>query len=79
MSEITFLSKAELYQLTHSWIPAKQRKWLTEHGYTFDVRLDGSNVVLSAHIHKKLGGNDSNLKIRTTGPDFGALEALQHA
>lgn len=80
MSDATFLTKSELTDLIGSKQPAKQRQWLAERGYSFDVRFDGSNVVLRAHVQKKLGGHDVNFKIRKAVPDFKALEELmQHA
>lgn len=80
MTETTFLSKIELSELVGSRQPAKQRRWLADHGYSFDVRLDGSNVVLRSHLQKKLGGQDYVAKTKVSSPNFRALEDLmQHA
>lgn len=76
MVDATFLTKDELSELVGSNQPAKQRQWLTKHGYSFDVRLNGSNVVLRDHIQKKLGGFNFSYKARPAEPDFNALEAM---
>jgi hypothetical protein len=65
-----FLTAIDLRELTGYQKPALQRRWLTEHGYKFDVRADGRAVVLLAAIEQKLAGR------RTSGgePDWSALE-----
>lgn len=51
-----FLNKMEIIELTGIKQFEKQRKWLTERGYIYDISVDGRLVVLRAHIEKKLGG-----------------------
>ena len=57
MAKTTFLSKTEIFELTGAKQLEKQRHWLSQHGYSVDVRMDGTNVILRKHLELKLGGN----------------------
>lgn len=51
-----FLTPDELEELTGYKTGKRQRGWLVEHGYKFEVRADGKPAVLSSHVAVKLGG-----------------------
>ncbi len=79
--QTTFLSKTELSELVGSSQPSKQRQWLGEHGYLFDVRIDGTNVVLRNHIEQRLGGKiikENNTHKKEPNVD-GLLRLMNHA
>lgn len=76
MADTTFLTKDELSTLVGSNQHAKQRRWLIERGYSFEQRSNGSNVVLRAHVQKKLGGFNFSYKARPIEPDSNALEVM---
>lgn len=71
-----FLGETEIIELTGAKQAATQRRWLTEHGYIFDVRIDGSIVVLRNHIEKRLGGIEGLTTKRRTEPDAEGLKKL---
>lgn len=75
----TFLLENETAYLTGALQPVKQRQWLIDHGYQFDVRLDGKPVVLRSHLEKKLGGVSSKAERRKTHPNLkGLLEMVNN-
>jgi len=57
-----FLSPDELTELTDYKHPAKQIRWLCEHGYRFDVGASGRPKVLRSEIERRLGRTE-----KTTG------------
>lgn len=71
MTQPSFLTPAELVDLTGYKRPASQRRWLVDNGYHFDVRGDGRPALLRAQVEQRQrvkGG-------RTTGPDLAALDS----
>ena len=69
-----FLTRSEVSDLTGAKQTEKQREWLSERGYLFDVRMDGSTVILRAHIENKLGGEvHLSSGRRKTSPNFNAV------
>ena len=48
-----FLTAQELRSLTGYQKPSLQRRWLTEHGYRFDVRADGRPAVLISQVEAR--------------------------
>jgi len=73
-----FLTSKEIIDLTGAKQPEKQRSWFSSHGFLFEVRLNGSNVVLRSHLEQKLGGISAALKSRKTEPNIIALERMTH-
>jgi hypothetical protein len=67
-----FISKEEIIELTGSKQISKQREWLATHGYAFDIRVDGSIVMLRSHIEQKLNFLGHTYS-RKTQPDAMAL------
>lgn len=67
-----FLTAQELRGLTGYQKPSLQRRWLTEHGYRFEVRADGRPAVLIAQVEARqrpvLGRSTTG-----TGPNWDAL------
>lgn len=72
----TFLSKNELEELTGARQVASQRKWLAERGYQFDIRVDGSIVILRTHLENMLGGSQKIIKQRKTEPNVKGLKEM---
>lgn len=77
-----FLTDPELQSLTGYKRPAEQRRWLTSHGWAFEVRADGKNRVLMEEAHAKMltrqstnyrGAKGSG---RSAEPDLVALRTL---
>ncbi len=66
-----FLSKLELSEFTGAKQLEKQRKWLSDHGYLYDIKVDGTLIVLRSHIEKKLGGDV--VRMRKSQPNEKAL------
>lgn len=66
-----FLSREELYELTDLKMPFAQCKWLTKHGYPFDISASGRPKVLRSYVEARL----SLLTVIGHGdePDFNAL------
>jgi len=50
-----FLSHKEVVELTGYKRAGWQANALSKMGYTFDLRMNGSVVVLRTHVEKKLG------------------------
>lgn len=66
------LSPEELAELTGSPRKARQIAWLREHGYLFELGLDGQPKVLRAAVEAKLSPSVVRERIRTA-PDLSAL------
>lgn len=62
-----FLTAAEIVELTRFSKAKDQIRWLTDHGWTFVARADGSPVVSRKHMQLKLA------------PDAGAADPLPEA
>ena len=77
-----FLTDTDLQSLTGYKRPAEQRRWLTSHGWAFEIRADGKNRVLIEEAHAKMltrqNGNKWNPKNsgRSAEPDLVALRTL---
>lgn len=72
-----FLSERQLFELTGLKMPSAQRRWLTANGYPFDVRADGSNVVLVDAIRSRHGlEHPAGRAERPSGPDLEALRRV---
>ncbi len=69
-----FLSATELQELTGYKRPADQRRWLVSHGWSFEIRADGKNIVLIEEARNRLLTRKSSS--RSTEPDLDALRAL---
>ena len=70
-----FLSREELTQLTGFKRRSPQINWLTQNGYTFDVRADGWPVVLIEQLQVR---QVSQKRLhRATEPDLAALDDVQ--
>jgi hypothetical protein len=67
-----FLTQQELHQLTDYKRPSDQIRWLTEHGYRFDVGASGRPKVLRSVIENRL---ESTKKPRTKSPRFDMVNA----
>ena len=57
-----FLTTQELVELTDYKHPAKQIRWLREHGYRFEIGASGRPKVLRSEIERRLGKTE-----KTTG------------
>lgn len=68
-----FLSPADIEALTGYKLPAHQRRWLTRHGYPFDVAASGRPVVARSYVETRLGGKIT--EPTKTKPNFAALKA----
>jgi hypothetical protein len=51
-----FLSEEDLRALTGATTRQKQRKWLTEHNYPFEINAAGYHIVLKSLVEQRLGG-----------------------
>lgn len=77
-----FLTDADLQSLTGYKRPAEQRRWLTSHGWAFEIRADGRNRVLIEEAQGKMLTRQTANKAspRNTGrsaePDLAALRTL---
>lgn len=69
-----FLMPDEIQHLTGFHRPTYQKRWLTEHGYLFDVRSDGWPVMCRAHYE---GRHNRNYAKRPSEPDLAALDDLE--
>ena len=67
-----FLTQEELRALTDYKRPSDQIRWLTEHGYRFDVGASGRPKVLRSVIENRL---ESTKKPRTKSPRFDQVNA----
>jgi hypothetical protein len=77
-----FLTDADLQSLTGYKRPAEQRRWLTSHGWAFEVRADGKNRVLIEEAHARMLTRQTGSKNghKNAGwsaePDLAALRSL---
>jgi hypothetical protein len=77
-----FLTDTDLQSLTGYKRPAEQRRWLTSHGWAFEVRGDGKNRVLLEEARAKMVTRQtaSTTGLRNVGrsaePDLAALRKL---
>ena len=69
-----FLSTDELQELTGYKKPALQRKWLTQNGYSFDVRGDGRPVVSVVHYEAR---HSPQKRLRPSALNLAALDNLE--
>ena len=69
-----FLTDSELESLTGYKRPADQRRWLSEHGWAFEVRADGKNRVLIEEARVKMLTRVTTK--RSAEPDLEALRSL---
>jgi hypothetical protein len=69
------LSDDELAHLVDSPLPAKQIKWLDEHGWIYVLSRRGRPRVARAYLEQRLGvlGRPEKRPARLTEPDWGAL------
>ena len=69
-----FLPEGDLISLTGYKRPGDQRRWLGKHGWAFEVRADGKNIVLTEEARgRMLTGTPRH---RATEPNLDALKAL---
>ena len=54
LASAMFLTDADLRSLTGYKRPAEQRRWLTSHGWAFEIRADGKNRVLIEEAQAKM-------------------------
>ncbi len=67
------LNEKQLHDLSGYRQPKKQAQWLSENGYSFDVRSDGRPNVLVNQLHERqCKGASRGAK---TEPNFAALES----
>ncbi len=69
-----FLTDKELESLTGYKRPKDQRRWLVDHGWAFEVRVDGKNRVLMEEARNRMLTRES--LHRATEPNLEALRAL---
>jgi len=55
-----FFTKEEIEALTGTKHPSKQKEWLRENKYIFDISYKGDVILLRAHVHEKLSFNIKN-------------------
>lgn len=53
-----FFTKDEIEALTGTKHPSKQKEWLQQNNYIFDVSYKGDVILLRAHVHEKLSINN---------------------
>ena len=70
-----FLSKKEICELTGRKRIDCQIRALGYMGVTFEIRPNGSVVVLREHIKKKLGCGEVNINKPQYEPNWGAVNA----
>lgn len=69
-----FLTLKEIQELTGRKRRDAQIRELTHLGVTFDLRSDGSIVVLTAHVEKKFAGAAEGVKkSKQFEPNWGAI------
>ena len=71
-----FLSQPEIQELTGYHKPALQRRWLADHGWAFEIRADGQNVVLAEEARSRMLSRTTLKASRATEPDLAALRDL---
>jgi hypothetical protein len=65
-----FLTPDELETLTGYTWPAKQRQWLTRHGWLFEIASNGRPVVTRSYAESRLGALPAT---KTWMPNLSAL------
>ena len=68
-----FLSASELQELTGYQKPALQIRWLSDNGYSFDVRCDGRPVVSRVYYEGRHQGPNAQRRAR---PNLAALDQV---
>lgn len=82
LASAMFLTDADLRSLTGYKRPAEQRRWLTSHGWAFEIRADGKNRVLIEEAQAKMLTRQTVKKWsrrnagRSAEPDLAALRTL---
>ena len=73
-----FSQRESLISLTGYKRPAEQRRWLTSHGWAFEVRADGKNRVLTEEARNRMltGSSSQKSTQRSSEPDLAALRNL---
>jgi hypothetical protein len=66
-----FLTADEIAEFTDYKLAAHQRRWLSEHGYLFEVGASGRPKVLRSHVEEKLG--QRLVSSAASRPNFEAL------
>lgn len=66
------LTSDELLDLTGYQRACDQRRWLTERGFVFELRRNGSPAVLRSHVEQRMGGRGS-AAVGAAEPDWSAL------
>jgi hypothetical protein len=69
-----FLTEQDMESLTGYKRPGDQRRWLSKHGWAFEVRADGKNRVLAEEARNRMLTASS--KPRATEPNLSALRDL---
>lgn len=67
-----FLTHEQLHQLTDYKRPSDQIRWLTEHGYRFDIGASGRPKVLRSVVENRL---ENPPKTKAKGPRFDQVNA----
>jgi hypothetical protein len=67
-----FLSRDELQDLTDLKLPHAQCRWLSEHGYPYDVSASGKPKVLRSYVERRLC--PSTAALNGDEPNFDALK-----
>ncbi len=70
-----FLSRDELIELTDLKQPSAQIRWLTEHGYRFDVGASGRPKVLRSTVEARLGNSGAAGKSKERSIRFDLVNA----
>ena len=82
LASAMFLTDADLRSLTGYTRPAEHRRWLTSHGWAFEIRADGKNRVLIEEAQAKMLTRQTVNKWspkkagRSAEPDLAALRTL---
>ena len=69
-----FLADEQLKPLTGYKRPSEQRRWLSDHGWAFEVRADGKNRVLTEEARAKMLTRKTTS--RSAEPNLEALREL---
>lgn len=57
-----FFTKEEIEELCGTKHPSKQKEWLKENNYIFDVSYKGDVILLREHVREKLSFNNKGGK-----------------
>lgn len=76
----TFLTGAELADLTDFKQAGRQLRWLRDHGWAHEVGATGRPKVARSYFNMRMGGTfmPTGSATERVGPDPHALDALQH-